>query len=119
MEFMIKAIERNPYFFGSYNSLGAGFTEEKNYPEAAKNFRKVIELNPKLYSGYSNLGQVLFLDGKYRESVNALEDAYIRAPKDQKPTILNYLGQDLDKLGEQGINRAVVFFCALAWMIVL
>jgi tetratricopeptide (TPR) repeat protein len=52
-----------------------------NYAAAAVSFREVAKRDPALETGWYQLGSVLFLDGAYRESIEAFDEVLVRNPR--------------------------------------
>jgi len=56
-------------------TLGISLSEQGNYAEAEKEFRKAIEMNPDLPEPHYNLGRLLFKQDRYEEAENALRES--------------------------------------------
>jgi len=74
------AIAARPGYWNGYNRLGAFYSRQGKYREAATQFRTVILLTPDNASGYSNLGSTLSRLGDLVEARRMLETAVRLAP---------------------------------------
>ena len=59
VKFYEAAIASDAGFADAYLNLGSIYFNQKNYGEAANNFKKVTELDPNNADGFTNYGKVL------------------------------------------------------------
>src|SRR6185503_20739443 len=66
----------------SARSLGLGYLQKDQLPEAEEQFRRVIDLAPKEPLGYANLGLTYLRAGRLDDAQKQLENAHDMDPND-------------------------------------
>lgn len=96
----------------SWSRLGDLYEQQKDYKEAAKDFKRAVDLDPTFVYARKHLGRVTLLLDKPQEAMVIFNQALKQAPKDQQPEILFYLSvasiqlKDKDKAVEYA-NRSL------------
>lgn len=93
-----EAVSQDAGDWRAWHSLGVFYANRTDrYEQAEKCFRRVIELTPDNYAGYANLGGLLFLQGRFAEAAQWLEQSIKLKPTAQNcsnlATILFFEGE--------------------------
>lgn len=75
-----KALSLRPNYYGIYGALGAFYSNQARYSDAAGMFQKEIQLAPLYYYGYSNLGAMDLMLGQYPPAVEAFKQSIALRP---------------------------------------
>ena len=83
IEVMQIALAKAPLYYRSYNTLGASHAELGQWDQAARVFEKSLEIRPAAVT-YSNLGTQYFYAGRYRDAVDALQQALVFLDREKR-----------------------------------
>ena len=70
-----KAVDINPNYSPTYNSLGYAYRRVGNYAESEKSFQKYIELIPNDPNPYDSYAELLLKEGKYDAAIENYQKA--------------------------------------------
>lgn len=79
----LAAIERRPGDWAVFNTLGAFYTRQRRYADAAAQFERVVALTPDNARGYTNLGTAYAQVADWSRAFPALEKATVLGPTDR------------------------------------
>ncbi len=106
VQYLEKAIERNPEFAEALNHLGYTWAEKgKNLDQALDLIERAIEKEPDNPAYLDSLGWVLFKLGRTQEALPPLERA-VRLLPEPDATVYDHLGDVLAKLGRKSEAKA-------------
>lgn len=107
---VLKAIELDPDYSLSYETLGSLLVDANRLAEAEVVFRKFYELKPTAQTGHVNFSIALMHQGKFTEAKEALETALKINPNDMQVHInfgyLHYIMDDFDR-AEAAVNKVL------------
>jgi adenylate cyclase len=98
------ALKLDPESAEAHVATGQGFSMEKRYADAAKQFERAIELDPTLFDAYYYYGRACFKSGDSDKSLRLFQQAQDVRPEDYEAIYLTSLV--LRQLGRNEESRA-------------
>ena len=98
-----RALKLDPHLAEAHVAAGQGFSMEKRYADAAKEFERAIELEPTLFDAHYYYARACFKSGDLEKSLRLFEQAQRIRPEDHESVYLVALA--LTKLGRHDEAR--------------
>jgi len=98
-----RALKLDPHLAEAHVAAGQGFSMEKRYADAAKEFERAIELEPTLFDAHYYYARACFKSGDLEKSLRLFEQGQRIRPEDHESVYLVALA--LTKLGRHDEAR--------------
>jgi len=106
MLYVRRALDNDPTSIRAMNVLGLAYLDERNFPEAIRQFQECLRRDPFDYPCEDNLGATYLESGAYADASRVLNQAHTMAP--ERSEALVNLGYLADVHGDW--KRAVQFY---------
>lgn len=109
IEYLEKALQKDPKDIQILNSLGFANGRSGKYEKAKEWYKKALEIEPKFQKALGNIGHVLEMEGNYEEAIKnyekalsiEVEDENLKFPKNVIKVVEEHLQKAKDKLQQK------------------